>query len=143
MASTCMFYHRGAMQMFFYRPREAVPIVLMHLCISQQSLDFLYCFSVCFSPLWLCPAPMSFPRRLSGSEAPLEGPATSDYPLLKLPRASLSSPSDPFLSHSPSPPTVLPKGKDTWFLNIQRLHAIQSTFTVILIGIIHLSLIWL
>ncbi|XP_067253995.1 uro-adherence factor A isoform X8 [Chanodichthys erythropterus] len=54
-------------------------------------------------------APMSFPRRLSGSEAPLEGPVTSDYPLLKLPRASLSSPSDPFLSHSPSPPTVLPK----------------------------------
>ncbi|XP_051763754.1 EH domain-binding protein 1-like protein 1 isoform X12 [Ctenopharyngodon idella] len=54
-------------------------------------------------------APVSFPRRLSGSEAPLEGPVTSDYPLLKLPRASISSPSDPFLFHSPSPPTVLPK----------------------------------
>ncbi|XP_067288597.1 EH domain-binding protein 1-like protein 1 isoform X4 [Pseudorasbora parva] len=54
-------------------------------------------------------APVSFPRRLSGSEAPLESPVTSDYPLLKLPRASLSSPSDPFLSHSPSPPTVLQK----------------------------------
>ncbi|XP_016348991.1 EH domain-binding protein 1-like protein 1 isoform X10 [Sinocyclocheilus anshuiensis] len=54
-------------------------------------------------------APVSFQRRLSGSEAPLEGPVTSDYPLLKLPRASPSSPSDPFLSHSPSPPTVLLK----------------------------------
>ncbi|XP_077098716.1 EH domain-binding protein 1-like protein 1 isoform X8 [Siphateles boraxobius] len=54
-------------------------------------------------------APVPFPRRLSGSEAPLEGPVTSDYPLLKLPRASLSSPSDPFLSHSPYLPTVLPK----------------------------------
>lgn len=58
-------------------------------------------------------APVPFPRRLSGSEAPLEGPVTSDYPLLKLPRASLSSPSDPFLSHSPYLPTVLPKGKDS------------------------------
>ncbi|XP_016085175.1 EH domain-binding protein 1-like protein 1 isoform X10 [Sinocyclocheilus grahami] len=56
-------------------------------------------------------APVSFQRRLSGSEAPLEGPVTSDYPLLKLPRASPSSPSNPFLSHShsPSPPTVLLK----------------------------------
>uniref|UniRef100_A0A8C1XE72 EH domain binding protein 1-like 1b n=1 Tax=Cyprinus carpio TaxID=7962 RepID=A0A8C1XE72_CYPCA len=54
-------------------------------------------------------APVSFQRRLSGSEAPLEGPVTPDYPLLKLPRASPSSPSDPFLSHSPSPPTVLLK----------------------------------
>ncbi|CAM4729974.1 unnamed protein product [Leuciscus chuanchicus] len=54
-------------------------------------------------------APLPFPRRLSGSEAPLEGPVTSDYPLLKLSRASLSSPSDPFLSHSPYLPTVLPK----------------------------------
>ncbi|XP_016093305.1 uncharacterized protein [Sinocyclocheilus grahami] len=51
-------------------------------------------------------APVSFQRRLSGSEAPLEGPVTSDYPLLKLPQAS---PSDPFLSHSPSPPTMLLK----------------------------------
>ncbi|XP_052464122.1 EH domain-binding protein 1-like protein 1 isoform X9 [Carassius gibelio] len=48
-------------------------------------------------------APVSFQRRLSGSEAPLEGPVTSDYPLLNLPRAS---PSDPFLSHSPSSPTM-------------------------------------
>uniref|UniRef100_A0A8C1TCP4 EH domain binding protein 1-like 1b n=1 Tax=Cyprinus carpio TaxID=7962 RepID=A0A8C1TCP4_CYPCA len=54
-------------------------------------------------------APVSFQRRLSGSEAPLEGPTTSDYPLLKLPRASPSSPSDPFLSHSPSSPTMLLK----------------------------------
>ncbi|XP_043105845.1 titin isoform X3 [Puntigrus tetrazona] len=54
-------------------------------------------------------APVSFQRRLSGSEAPLEGPVTSDYPLLKLPRASPSSPSDPFLSHSSSPPTGLLK----------------------------------
>ncbi|XP_042588536.1 titin isoform X1 [Cyprinus carpio] len=54
-------------------------------------------------------APVSFQRRLSGSEAPLEGPVTPDYPLLKLPRASPSSPSDPFFSHSPSPPTVLLK----------------------------------
>ncbi|XP_050976654.1 calponin homology domain-containing protein DDB_G0272472 isoform X3 [Labeo rohita] len=54
-------------------------------------------------------APVSFQRRLSGSEAPLEGPVTPDYPLLKLPRASPSSPSDPFLSHSSSPPTVLLK----------------------------------
>ncbi|KAK7120545.1 hypothetical protein R3I94_020522 [Phoxinus phoxinus] len=54
-------------------------------------------------------APVPFPRRLSGSEAPLEGPVTSDYPLLKFPRASLSSSSDPFLSHSPYLPTVLPK----------------------------------
>ncbi|XP_052422516.1 microtubule-associated protein 1B isoform X2 [Carassius gibelio] len=54
-------------------------------------------------------APMSFQRRLSGSEAPLEGPVTPDYPLLKLPQTSPSSPSDPFLSHSPSPPTVLLK----------------------------------
>uniref|UniRef100_A0A8C1J2C2 EH domain binding protein 1-like 1b n=1 Tax=Cyprinus carpio TaxID=7962 RepID=A0A8C1J2C2_CYPCA len=53
--------------------------------------------------------PVSFRRRLSGSEAPLEGPTTSDYPLLKLPRASPSSPSDPFLSHSPSSPTMLLK----------------------------------
>ncbi|XP_026075586.1 uncharacterized protein LOC113054329 isoform X5 [Carassius auratus] len=48
-------------------------------------------------------APVSFQRRLSGSEAPLEGPVTSDYPLLNLPRAL---PSDPFLSHSPSSPTM-------------------------------------
>ncbi|XP_026129381.1 EH domain-binding protein 1-like protein 1 isoform X4 [Carassius auratus] len=54
-------------------------------------------------------APVSFQRRLSGSEAPLEGPVTPDYPLLKLPQTSPSSPSDPFLSHSPSPPTVLLK----------------------------------
>nr|XP_021327963.1 EH domain-binding protein 1-like protein 1 isoform X8 [Danio rerio] len=54
-------------------------------------------------------APVSFPRRLSGSEGPPEGPVTSDYPLLKLPRASLSSPSDPFLPQPPSPPDVLVK----------------------------------
>ncbi|XP_056322550.1 EH domain-binding protein 1-like protein 1 isoform X2 [Danio aesculapii] len=52
-------------------------------------------------------APVSFPRRLSGSEGPPEGPVTSDYPLLKLPRASMSSPSDPFLPQPPSLP-VLP-----------------------------------
>lgn len=52
-------------------------------------------------------APVSFPRRLSGSEGPLEGPGTSDYPLLKLPQAS---PSDPFLSYPSSPPTVVLKG---------------------------------
>ncbi|XP_058644964.1 EH domain-binding protein 1-like protein 1 isoform X9 [Onychostoma macrolepis] len=58
-----------------------------------------------------CPgsAPVSFQRRLSGSDAPLEGPVTSDCPLVKLPRASPSSPSDPFLCHSPSPPTVFLK----------------------------------
>ncbi|XP_058644959.1 microtubule-associated protein futsch isoform X5 [Onychostoma macrolepis] len=55
------------------------------------------------------PAPVSFQRRLSGSDAPLEGPVTSDCPLVKLPRASPSSPSDPFLCHSPSPPTVFLK----------------------------------
>ncbi|XP_056592353.1 titin homolog isoform X6 [Triplophysa dalaica] len=49
-------------------------------------------------------APVSFPRRLSGSEDPLEGPVTSDCPLLTLP---LASPSDPFLSRSSSPPTVV------------------------------------
>ncbi|XP_073770927.1 EH domain-binding protein 1-like protein 1 isoform X41 [Danio rerio] len=54
-------------------------------------------------------APVSFPRRLSGSEGPPEGPVTSDYPLLKLPRASLSSPTDPFLPQPPSPPDVLVK----------------------------------
>ncbi|KAF4108126.1 hypothetical protein G5714_010885 [Onychostoma macrolepis] len=54
-------------------------------------------------------APVSFQRRLSGSDAPLEGPVTSDCPLVKLPRASPSSPSDPFLCHSPSPPTVFLK----------------------------------
>ncbi|KAK2871123.1 hypothetical protein Q8A67_023650 [Cirrhinus molitorella] len=53
-------------------------------------------------------APVSFQRRLSGSEAPLEGPVTPDCPLLKLPRTSPSS-SDPFLSHSSSSPTVLLK----------------------------------
>lgn len=52
-------------------------------------------------------APVSFPRRLSGSEGPLEGPVTSDYPLLKLP---LASPSDPFHSHPSSPPTVVLQG---------------------------------
>ncbi|XP_051539440.1 uncharacterized protein LOC127432422 isoform X4 [Myxocyprinus asiaticus] len=51
-------------------------------------------------------APVSFPRRLSGSEAPLEGPVTSDYPLLKLP---LASPSAPFISHPSSSPTVVLK----------------------------------
>ncbi|XP_057176773.1 EH domain-binding protein 1-like protein 1 isoform X14 [Triplophysa rosa] len=49
-------------------------------------------------------APVSFPRRLSGSEGPLEGPVTSDCLLLKLP---LASPSDQFLSRSSSLPTVV------------------------------------
>ncbi|XP_065114307.1 EH domain-binding protein 1-like protein 1 isoform X13 [Paramisgurnus dabryanus] len=49
-------------------------------------------------------APVSFARRLSGSEGPSEGLVTSDFPLLK--QLPLASPSDPFLSHTPSPPTV-------------------------------------
>ncbi|KAA0703997.1 EH domain-binding protein 1-like protein 1 [Triplophysa tibetana] len=51
-------------------------------------------------------APVSFPRRLSGSEDPLEGPVTSDCPQFKLP---LASPSDPFISRSSFPPTVVLK----------------------------------
>ncbi|XP_065114218.1 uncharacterized protein ehbp1l1b isoform X3 [Paramisgurnus dabryanus] len=53
-------------------------------------------------------APVSFARRLSGSEGPSEGLVTSDFPLLK--QLPLASPSDPFLSHTPSPPTVSLKG---------------------------------
>nr|XP_055064401.1 mucin-2 isoform X9 [Misgurnus anguillicaudatus] len=49
-------------------------------------------------------APVSFARRLSGSDGPSEGLVTSDYPLLK--QLPLASPSDPFLSHTPSPPTL-------------------------------------
>ncbi|XP_051971715.1 microtubule-associated protein futsch isoform X2 [Xyrauchen texanus] len=49
---------------------------------------------------------VSFPRRLSGSEAPLEGPVTSDYPLLKLP---LASPSAPFFSQPSSSSNVVLK----------------------------------
>ncbi|XP_042588538.1 protein piccolo isoform X3 [Cyprinus carpio] len=71
-------------------------------------------------------APVSFQRRLSGSEAPLEGPVTPDYPLLKLPRASPSSPSDPFFSHSPSPPTVLLKVSTQ--LNEQTMDVSTSPF---------------
>nr|XP_055064395.1 EH domain-binding protein 1 isoform X3 [Misgurnus anguillicaudatus] len=53
-------------------------------------------------------APVSFARRLSGSDGPSEGLVTSDYPLLK--QLPLASPSDPFLSHTPSPPTLSLKG---------------------------------
>ncbi|XP_059394946.1 EH domain-binding protein 1 isoform X5 [Carassius carassius] len=71
-------------------------------------------------------APVSFQRRLSGSEASLEGPVTPDYPLLKLPRTSPSSPSDPFLSHSPSPPTMLLKVSTQ--LNEQTMDVSTSPF---------------
>ncbi|XP_065114235.1 uncharacterized protein ehbp1l1b isoform X5 [Paramisgurnus dabryanus] len=56
------------------------------------------------NPNTAVPAPVSFARRLSGSEGPSEGLVTSDFPLLK--QLPLASPSDPFLSHTPSPPTV-------------------------------------